>query len=85
MPKYRFRKMYFICENKQVIKDNVLMTNAYRKRETAEQVCKDQDAYNSREKLWMKDKPEIVRSVEGFYLVPEALYEEVLRRFVEGY
>jgi len=86
MPKYNFRKMFFICENKRVIQPNVLMTNAYQLKKTADNVCETRNLQQGGEhKLWQdKSKPVPVHTVEGFYLVPEALYEEVLRKWVEG-
>jgi hypothetical protein len=76
--------MYFVCQDRIVIQDKVLMTQAYRKKETADQVGDDRNRSCESHRLWDdKTKPLPVHSVEGFYLVPEALYEEVLKKFKE--
>lgn len=80
-PRYKFRKMYFICENKRVISPNVGRTNAYQFKETADSVLESQK--RSFQYLWENSNPTKVNSVEGFYLVPEALYEEVLKKWME--
>ncbi|SDG68030.1 hypothetical protein SAMN05421827_109138 [Pedobacter terrae] len=78
--KYKFRKMFFICRDKKVIAPNVGMTQAYQLRETAEQVCKDRTTHM----IWEdQSKPIPKESVEGFYLVPEALYNEILKSHVD--
>ena len=78
--------MYFICHDKKVISPNVQMTSAYQKKEIAEQVAKERFSSGRTSHMdWEdKSKPVEVVSVEGFYLVPEALYNEVLKKFVEG-
>jgi len=73
MRKFRFRKMYFICENKQVIEPNVHMTNAYQYKHIADTVLSQWD---TEPKLWDAGKPPIKYSVEGFYLVHESLFEQ---------
>ena len=84
MAKYKFRKMYFICQDKKVIDPNIEFTNAYQHREYADNVCSDANKRKTHF-LWEdKTKPIPVRSVEGFYLVPEKLYDEILRKHVEG-
>ncbi|WP_207425703.1 hypothetical protein [Pedobacter sp. SYSU D00535] len=82
MKRYRFRMMFFVCTDKKVISPNVHMTNAYQFRETAESVCRTRQA--SHHKMWEdKTKPVQQESVEAFYLVPEALYEEILKKYVD--
>ncbi|WP_256370017.1 hypothetical protein [Pedobacter sp. G11] len=39
--KFKFRKMYFVCEDGRVNEDNVAMTLAYNDREVAERVCEN--------------------------------------------
>lgn len=69
--KFKFRKMYFHCRDGKVIEDNVQMTNAYRERKDAEATLGYDD-----HKIWMdKTKPVPKRSVEGFYLVHESLFD----------
>jgi hypothetical protein len=82
MPKYRFRKMYFICDDKKIISPNVLMTHAYQFKKTADVVCQERQRPTPME--WEdKGKPVPKVTVEGFYLVPEAVYDEVLKKWVE--
>jgi len=76
MPKYRFRKMYFICENKRVIKPELQSTVAYQKKEQAETILSQTDKTI---KLWDVSNAPKQYSVEGFYLVHESLFEEVLK------
>jgi hypothetical protein len=84
MAKYRFRKMYFVCRDKDkiVINPNILMTQAYQSKETAEVVCKqEQRPFLS---LWEDNtSPPLVHTVERFYLVHEKLYEEILKKYME--
>lgn len=82
MAKYRFRKMYFVCEDKKVINPNVHMTQAYQYKGTADQVCKERERRTHKE--WEdKTNPVPVETVEGFYLVHESLFEEILKKYVE--
>ena len=78
MPKYRFRKMYFICKNKRVIESNVWSTDAYQGKHHAESIMeqKDKTVY-----MWMENDPPIEYSVEGFYLVHESLFEAILKEY----
>jgi len=73
MRKFRFRKMYFICENKQVIAHNVQRTNAYQHKKNADEILAQMD---TSVKMWQVGKPPVTYSVEGFYLVHESLFEE---------
>jgi hypothetical protein len=77
--------MYFVCENKRVIEANIHMTQAYQFKKTADEVCRERNArQGSTHREWDdKTKPVPVHSVQGFYLVPEALYDEILKRWVE--
>lgn len=73
--RFKFRKMYFVCKNGKVINDNVEMTNAYRRKEVADSVCK---TWNERGlKIWDDQKqPEPVYTVHAFYLVHEILFRD---------
>lgn len=83
MAKHKFRKMYFICEDKKVIETDVHMTQAYQYKKHADQVCKER-SQRAEHYLWEdKTKPLPKHTVEGFYLVPEALYDEILKKYVE--
>lgn len=79
--KYRFRKMYFKCHDKRVIEDCYEMTNAFRRREYIEGIIKYNDMGEGHRYLWERDtyKPKV--SVEGFYLVHESLFEEILKEW----
>jgi hypothetical protein len=61
--------MYFICENKQVIKPEVQRTNAYQHKKHADEILAQMD---KSVKNWRVGKPPITYSVEGFYLVHES-------------
>lgn len=76
MAKYRFRKMYFICENNKVIEPNVGATNAYQYKKTVDDILKQRD---TTVKMWDVGKPPKVYKVEGFYLVHESLFDEILK------
>lgn len=70
--------MFFVCEDKKVISPNVHMTQAYQFKTTADQVANERQ--RDRVKLWEnQSKPVPKQTVEGFYLVPEALYDEILK------
>lgn len=77
--KYRFRKMYFICEDKRVIEPPIEFTTSFRRKEYADTILKDQ---GERSYLYLWEKgPLPVKSVEGFYLVHESLFEEILKEY----
>jgi hypothetical protein len=80
MAKYRFRKMYFICENKKVINSNVQQTNAYQFKAYADGVFDQKD---KEVKMWHVHKPPIHHSLEAFYLVPEQLFDEILKKYTD--
>ena len=80
--KYRFRKLYFICENNQVINGIYEMVKAYRRKEYADSVRDGQErmAEDELSKYWAKnEKPIRIKKVEGFYLVHESLFDELLK------
>jgi len=71
--KFKFRKMYFHCRDGKVIDEDVQMTNAYRERNVAESTL----GYNDTHQMWEdKTKPAPKRTVEGFYLIHESLFEK---------
>jgi hypothetical protein len=78
MPKYCFRKMYFICENKRVISPDVQRTNAFQHKEIADAILSQKD---TSVKMWDVNKPPKVFTVEGFYLVHESLFDEILKEY----
>jgi hypothetical protein len=68
--------MYFICLDKKVIKPEHEMVPAFQHRTYADTLCIQQGGRY----IWEdKNKPVPVKSVEGFYLVHESLYEEILK------
>jgi hypothetical protein len=84
MKKYKVRKMYFICRDKQVISPDVGITNAYQHKNTAATVCKQrQDHYKDTNFAWMKNQPIPVYSVEGFYLVHEDIFKQGWAAFLQ--
>lgn len=69
--------MFFICADSKVIRPDVLMTNAYQYRDQANGLIKNTDRAHF---MWEdKTMPVPVRKVEGFYLVHESLYDEILK------
>lgn len=77
--------MFFNCYDKQVIEECFEMTNAFRRREYAEVIAKGQRERESHKMLWEKNDPIRKVSVEGFYLVHESLFEEILEKFAKDY
>lgn len=65
--------MYFHCLDGKVIDEDVQMTNAYRERKDAEATL----GFDDTNKMWHdKTKPVPKKTVEGFYLVHESLFEK---------
>lgn len=83
MKKYRFRKMYFICQNMKVIAPNVQATNAYQKKELADKILQQSLAREPEDAYWNKGKPTPKKTVEGFYLVHESYFDEILKLWVK--
>jgi hypothetical protein len=80
--KYKFRKLYFQCTNKRINIDEFEFTQAYKRREYAQSNL-DSKKRDTRYE-WEKDKsPLPAQTVEAFYLVPAALYDQVLKQWVE--
>jgi len=72
--RFKFRKMYVVCENGKVIADNVAMTSLYQKKEDAEGVCKNRQQHTH--KIWEDESKSLTKhTVEAFYLVHESLFE----------
>jgi len=76
MPKYHFRKMYFICENKRIVEPNVKTAVAHQDKAYADTILAQKD---TSVKMWDVNKPPTAYTVEGFYLVHERLFEELLK------
>ena len=76
--------MYFQCTNNRVIEEQYEMTNAFRRREYIEGILKANDMGENHRYLWEKNTIKPKESVEGFYLVHESLFEEVLSQYVKG-
>ena len=76
--RYRFRKVYFICQDKRILPADVIMymSTAYRTREAAEANFRPRDP--NQRMAWEKNVHIPVESIEAFYMVPAALYGEVL-------
>jgi len=72
--RFKFRKMYVVCQDGKVIADNISMTNIYKKKQDAESVCKNRQ--NRTHQMWQdKTKPLPKFTVEAFYLVHESLFQ----------
>lgn len=70
--------MFFRCIDNKVIPDNVAMVHIYKRKEDAETVVKQRNTHM----IWEdKTKPVPVEKVEGFFLVHESLYDEILKKF----
>ena len=73
--RFKFRKMYFVCEDGKVIGDHTAMTNGYKDREVAQRVCNSRIQQNH--KMWDdKTKPFPKHTVEAFYLLHESLFKD---------
>lgn len=73
--RFKFRKMYIVCQDGQVIGSNIAMTNIYKKKEDADNVRNNWQQHNH--KMWDDPtKPLPKFTVEAFYLVHESLFEE---------
>ena len=79
MKKYTFRKMYFKVTDDRVIADNVWSIDAYQRRDDAIRSWSDYGKLTPY--YWEQGKPLPKRSVEGFYLVHESLFEEILAKY----
>lgn len=80
MKKYSFRKMYFQCADKKVIDPGIQFTNAYQYREPAVSNLETRTSHY----MWEDEtKPLPIRTVEGFYLVHESLFDEILKPFAK--
>ena len=55
------------------------MTNVFRRREYALSIAKGQQERENTKYLWEKDKTVRKVSTEGFYLVHESLFDELLK------
>jgi len=72
--KFKLRKMYFVCRNGKVIDENIAMTNAYRKKDDAQQVCDNRQQQDY--KLWDdRSQPLPKYTVEAFFLAHESLFD----------
>jgi hypothetical protein len=68
--------MYFICESKRVVEPNIQTAVAYQAKDYAETILAQRD---TSVKMWDVNKPPRTYTVEGFYLVHERLFEELLK------
>jgi hypothetical protein len=81
--KYKFRKMFFICDDRKVIDSNVHSITIYQYKEYADTILKEK-GQRENHKMWDdKTKPLPIKTVEGFYLVPEKLFDEILKDWVK--
>jgi hypothetical protein len=80
MPKYRFRKVYIVCQDNQIF-GRVTMNNFYQNEEECKQVAKYKlrQATEDAKYEWAKNKPIPKFATHGFYLVHESLFDELLK------
>jgi len=78
--KYRFRKVYFIVPDNSVFGKGYELVNCYRKEQHVKKICVQQQriANDEATKWWAKSQKIPILKVEGFYLVHESLFEEIL-------
>lgn len=76
--KYRFRKVYFVCQDKKVFSSSTKVAPSFLFKEDAEHVRKIDEnelfPYKSSNPHWKSP----VFTIEAFYLVHESLYKELL-------
>ena len=79
--RYRFRKVYMICEDKKIFGD-VLTALCYQDQKHALSVCnhKQHKAIQDANMMYNANKPIPVHKVHGFYLVHESLFDEILKK-----
>jgi len=69
--------MYFVCKDNQVISPDVGRTNCWQHRKDAETIEKQNTRTNVFQ--WEKRTTPPVYKTEGFYLVHESLYEDIIK------
>ena len=76
--KYRFRLVYFNCFDNRAIDEQYDITNVFTRREYAEKIAAGQRERENNPNMW--DRHRRIRKVttEGFYLVHESLFDELL-------
>ena len=72
--------MYFLCRDKKIIEPNIQFTNAYQYKEYADKILIQET--RTYKYLW-ENEPSAVKTIEGFYLVPERLFDEILKDHVK--
>jgi hypothetical protein len=84
MPKYRFRKAYFICRDNQIFSEFEMVT-CYKRLEYVSEVRNNQQRalITDSVKMWNTGKPIATLKVEGFYLVHESLFDEILKEYIK--
>lgn len=79
--KYRFRKVYFVCKDKEVLPANVRTETVFKwpndAKAAQESIALDIKSYKLNSPSWKEPR----FTVEGFYLVHESLYDEVIEQF----
>lgn len=83
--KRRFRKVYFIAVDNKLYPGDIEFAQAFRLRDIAVKMANHIRRENllQSEKLWIKKEPIHAYAVEGFYLVHESLFDEILKPFAE--
>lgn len=83
--KYKFRKVYFICEDNKVFAQPYEAIHCFRREEYCKTVCVQQQMLkmDNSKMMWMHDKRIPEMTPHGFYLVHESLFDEILKQWAE--
>lgn len=81
----RFRKVFIVTEDNRIFPRSITTNSVYLQQARAEDfaVRRTRENLAQAEKLWVKKDPIITYKVEGFYLVHESLFEEVIKPHTE--
>lgn len=78
--KYRFRLVFFNCFDNKAIDEQYEMTNTFTRRDYAESIARGQREREKNPNMWEKGRRVRKVSTEGFYLVHESLFNELLEK-----
>ena len=81
--KYKFRKVYFICEDNKVFAQEFKVVNCYKEEGYCKNVCAGQQRIKMENvNMWWAGKETIPQlTPHGFYLVHESLFDEILKKW----
>ena len=78
--KYRFRLVFFNCFDNKAVDEQFDITNAFTRRDYAEKIATTQRERENNPYMWEKGRHIRKVSTEGFYLVHESLFDELLAK-----